>query len=168
MIIWREDNTRTLRDIMWAPLDSVDNVRPLVATSFDEKGIAMSPDGHWLAYVSNETGANEVYIRRLEQGSPRWPVSKRGGTEPRWSKTGEVFFRLGDSVFVSRVTLGVIPQVTTPVGLFGGSYMATGFEPLWDVSPDGRQFAMVRIPGAETGQMILLMNWAEHWNTPKQ
>jgi serine/threonine-protein kinase len=166
-IIWREDNPKTLRDILSAPMDSLDNVRPILATAFDEKGIAMSPDGHWLAYSSNETGINEVYIRRLEPNSPRWPVSSRGGTEPRWSKSGEIFFRRGDSVFASRVTPGPVPQIGAAITLFSGIYAATNYEPVWDVAPDGLHFAMVRLPEAETPQLILFMNWAEHWNTPR-
>jgi serine/threonine-protein kinase len=168
MIVWREDNAKTLRDIMAAPLDSVDAVRPIVNSAFDEKGIALSPDGRWLAYVSNETGANQVYIRRLEPNSPHSPVSRRGGTEPRWSKTGELFFRSGDSVFVSRVTPGPVAQITPPAGLFSGPYESTSYEPLWDVSPDGRQFVMVRASANETPQLVLFMNWAEHWTTPRK
>lgn len=167
-IVWREDNPKTLRDIMSAPLDSVSNIHPIVATPFDERGISMSPDGRWLAYVTTETGIDQVFIRRLAPQSPRWPVSRSGGTEPRWSKTGELFFRRGDSVFVSRVSEGDVPQISVPVGLFSGRYAATSNEAVWDVSPDGRQFAMVRIAGSESLRLTLFMNWAERWSARPQ
>jgi serine/threonine-protein kinase len=168
MIVFREDAAggggAGNRDILMAPLDSPTAVRPLVATPFDEKGIALSPDGNWLAYVSNETGADEVYIRKLQDVSSRWPVSKGGGREPRWIRTGEVFFRKGDSVMVSRVDLGAEPRVTPPRLLFTGEYTFTGYEPLWDVSPDGQRFAFARASAAVAdAPMALLLNWADHW-----
>jgi hypothetical protein len=61
-----------------------------------------------------------------------------------------------------------VPQFSVPVVLFRGTYAATTFEPLWDVSPDGQKFAMVRVPDSERLQLVLYMNWAEHWNASKQ
>jgi serine/threonine-protein kinase len=162
-LVFREDLSGTNRDILTAPVDSPSAVRPLVATLFDEKGIAMSPDGKWLAYVSNETGENEVYIRRLQDVSARWPVSVNGGTEPRWAKSGEIFFRRGDSVFVAPVELGAEPRVTTPRAIFRGIYASNTFEPLWDVSPDGSRFVFVRNIGSGSSPIGLLMNWTDHW-----
>ena len=170
-IVFREDNgaSGTNRDIFIAPLDSPTVVRPVAATSFDEKGIALSPDGKWLAYVSNETGTDEVYIRRLQEVSSRWPVSKGGGREPRWIRTGELFFRKADSVMVSSIALGAEPRVTPPRLLFTGDYTFTGYEPLWDVSPDGQRFAFVRAPAAGTdAPMALLLNWADHWKARRK
>jgi len=83
----------------------------------------MSPDGTWFAYVSNETGVNQVYIRRLQEVSPRWPVSQNRRMEPRWARSGEVFYRRGDSVYVSRVELGDEPRVGPSRALFAGDYI---------------------------------------------
>lgn len=167
-IVFREDAGPTDRNILMAPLDSPTAVRPVAATRFDEKGVALSPDGKWLAHVSNETGADEVYIRKLQEVSSRWPVSQGGGTEPRWIRTGELFYRKGDSVMVTRVELGAEPRVSAPRLLFTGTYTFTGYEPLWDVSPDGQRFAFVRATAAADAPMGLLMNWADHWRARRR
>jgi Tol biopolymer transport system component len=145
-----------------ASLDSPTVVKPLLTTPFDEKGFALSPDGKWLAYVSNETGFDEVYVRRLQENSPRWPVSRGGGREARWARN-EIFYRTGDSVMVSTVSLTSEPVISTPKFLFTGSYTSTAFEPLWDVSPDGTRFAFVTNPNTAGTQIGLILNWTMNW-----
>ena len=156
-VVFREDVSGGNRDVYMVSRDSGANPMPLAVTRFDEKGIALSPDGKWLAYASDETGANEVYIRRLDASARQWPVSRTGGTEPRWTKSGEIFFRRGDSVFVSRVTLGAEPAASPPAALFAARFDATGYEPMWDASPDGKQFVVTRsIRQGEQKLMVLL------------
>ena len=163
-IIWREDSPVSSRDIYMAPLDSAGVVHPIRNTNFDERGFALSPDGRWLAYTSNETNAAEIYICRLEPNGPRWPVSLHGGTEPRWAATGELFYRNGDSVLVTRVEGTAEPKVATPkLVLIGQRFESAPFEPLWDVSPDGRQFAMVRLLQGENRSLELMLNWVARW-----
>ncbi len=148
-LVFREDVG--VRDILMAPPDSPTVTRPLAATGFNESGIALSRDGRWLAYSSNLSGTTEVYIRRLEEGSPRWKVSTAGGQEARWGTGGrELFYRHADSVYVVPIQLGPEPRMGAPRALFAGAYMGGFNESLWDVSPDGRQFAMVRPLGGVT------------------
>src|SRR5438105_10124516 len=98
--LFRENHPQTHRDIWITPVDSPRAARPLLRTPFEERGIGLSPDGRWLVYVSNETGADEVYIRQLREGSARWRVSTRGGAEARWGRGGrERCFRQGDTVY---------------------------------------------------------------------
>ena len=68
-------------------------MRALLETSFVEQNAELSPDGRWLAYQSNESGRDEVYMRpfpNLEAG--RWLVSTNGGTTPLWARSGEELF----------------------------------------------------------------------------
>jgi len=162
MIVFREDANAENRDIYVALLDSPDVVRPLLTTTFDEKGFALSPDGKWLAYVSNETGADEVYVRHLSVTSARWPVSRGGGREARWAGN-EIFYRVGDSTMVTSIALGAEPGIGSPRLLFVGSYASTAFEPLYDVSPDGRRFAFVQNRDTGGTQIALLLNWTANW-----
>ena len=165
-LVWRQDSrgtgtgTGTGRDILAAPVDTPSAPRPILQTRFSERGIAIGPKGDWLAYVSDESGRDEVYIRRLAPGSPRWPVSRNGGVEPRWTRSGEVFFRKVDSVFVSRVTLGgAEPRISEPTLLFTGQYQSLGFEATWDAAPDGKSFLMVRESRATRSRPMLYSNW---------
>ncbi|MEO6066686.1 MAG: protein kinase [Gemmatimonadales bacterium] len=152
-LVFREDVG--VRDILVASPDSPAVARALAATGFNESGIALSRDGRWLAYSSNLSGASEVYLRRLEEGSPRWKVSTAGGREPRWGPGAqELFYRNGDSVYVVALQLGQEVRMGEPRALFAGNYLGGVNEALWDVSPDGRRFAMVRRQGA-TGDASL-------------
>jgi len=159
--VFRENHPRTGRDIWMAPLDHPQTATPLLRTPFEERGIALSPDGRWLAYASNETGGNEVYVRQLREGSARWRVSVRGGTEPRWGRAGrELFFRNGDSVYAVAMQLGADVRAGPPRLLFGGKYQTSvnASNVFYDVSPDGSRFLMVRevtSTGAEELTVVL-------------
>jgi Tol biopolymer transport system component len=161
-IVFREDVFGGNRDILMASLDSPTVVRPLLTTPFDEKGFAISPDGRWLAYTSNESGIDEVYVRLLQENSPRWLVSRGGGREARWARD-EIFYRIGDSVMVASVRLGTVPTIGTPRLLFTGDYTSTRFEPLYDVSSDGTRFAFVTDPNVVGTPIGVTLNWTANW-----
>jgi dipeptidyl aminopeptidase/acylaminoacyl peptidase len=153
-MVFRENHPQTHRDIWIARVDSLQQARPLLRTPFEERAIALSPDGRWLAYVSNETGGDEVYVRQLREGSARWRVSTRGGTEPRWGRAGrELFFRNGDSLYAVAMQLGAEIQAGPPRALFGGKYQVSvaSNNILYDVSPDDGRFLMVREQGSTRG-----------------
>ena len=87
----------------------VDSVaRPIVATGFDEQGSALSPDSHWLAYVSNEQGENEVFVRPFpDVNGGKWQVSSGGGSAPVWAHNGrELFYVSGKNMYVVRIHPG--------------------------------------------------------------
>jgi Tol biopolymer transport system component len=163
-IVWREDARGAARDILMASLDSPSVARPVRTSAFDERGFTLSPDGRWLAFTSNETGTNEVYISRLEPNGASTRVSRSGGSEPRWVRTGELLYRNVDSVLVSRVTLGAEPTIGPPALLFtiNGTSRAP-YEPLWDASPDGQRFVMVRERADSRARLVLMVNWLERW-----
>jgi Tol biopolymer transport system component len=125
-------------------------VEPLVATRFEEAFPAVSPDGRWLAYTSDQTGNIEVYVRPLDRQGEELRVSLTGGSEPMWGPSGgELFYRAPEvnaAVLVS-ATLAFTPtlSVTARQELFDVTAMATTTpHSNYDVSPDGRTFAMVR------------------------
>jgi eukaryotic-like serine/threonine-protein kinase len=77
-----------------------DTPQVLVQGPFNAGGARFSPDGHWMAYVSDESGRTEVYLRAYPQAGPRIQISVEGGTAPVWWHNGrELFFRNGDQVF---------------------------------------------------------------------
>lgn len=152
---------RTLgtRDIFLAPTDSLSAMRPFVVGPADETNPAISPDGRWLAYGSNETGAREVYVRPLTGPGPRVAVSVGGGGAHRWSPDGGTLYYRG-TTHVMAATLSTQNgfAVTRRDSLFPDTF-AQGIGSGWDVMPNGREFVMVRGPAFVSSPMLLVVNW---------
>ena len=138
-------------------------MRPIVATPYDEAYPALSPDGRWLAYVSNEANRPEVYLRALDGGAGKVLVSQSGGSEPVWSRDGhELFYRsLGPAepqLIAARIETSPSLRVVSRTPLFP----VTDFEAAvphanYDVMPDGRSFVMVR--QGRLSQFVYLQRW---------
>ena len=140
-------------------------VTPLVATPYNEEAATVSPDGRWLAYSSDETGRPEIYVRPFAGGGSggKVLVSEGGGSEPRWSPDGRSLYYRGLKdgalvLFAARVAAGADFAVSSLAPLFDVSDFDSA-EPHanWDVSPDGKRFAMVDV-GAMT-DMVFVLNW---------
>jgi len=139
---------------------------PLLTGPAREANPALSPDGRWLAYESDESGTSEVYVRPFpDVASGRWQVSLSGGSAPRWAHSGrELFYVNGRQEMVStEVRPGPTFAVGEPRVLFpANSYNLIPSYPLYDVAPDDRRFLMVRGVAAEgETELILTENWFE-------
>jgi Tol biopolymer transport system component len=139
---------------------------PLVASPAGELYPALSPDGRWLAYASNESGAYEVYVRPFpETATAKWQVSTAGGAEPAWSSTGrELLYINGRSEMVSAE---IQPGATFSVGKQRTLFPVTQFSrpgpvPSYTLAPDDKRLLMVR-EGEATAQseLIVAENWLE-------
>jgi len=119
---------------------------PWLRTPFNERAARLSPDGHWLAYVSNESGRDEVYVQPFPGPGGKWQISVSGGAEPIWSHAGsEIFYRSGDKMMAVRLASGRGFSAETPHVLFEGRFVPTRRgEAAYDVSPDDRRFVMVQ------------------------
>jgi serine/threonine-protein kinase len=136
----------------------------------NENNPAVSPDGRWLAYESDESGQFEVYVRPFPKISTgRWQISTGGGTRPRWSRNGrELFYYVGvgakGTLMAVSVESGSSFRAGVPELLFQGSYPApnTG-RGLYDVSLDGRRFLMIKGGDAESApqNLTVVLNWTE-------
>jgi Tol biopolymer transport system component len=160
------DGPNQARDVWVATRsDTGWTVRPLLRTPFSERNVALSHDGRWLAYVSDESGNNEVYVRRLEEGSGRWKVSRSGGFEPRWGPGDrELFFRIGDSVVVSQMQAGLEPTFSASRVVLIGEFVRDGERPAWDVAPDGSRFVFTRDSRAtDSREMSVVLNWFDQF-----
>jgi hypothetical protein len=135
--------------------------RPLVATPAIEDNGVVSPDGRWLAYDANTTGAAEVYIRPYPGGGGAAVVSTKGGVEPHWSRDGrELYYRAGTRIMAVSIRSGASFETTGPPReLFGGSFDFFQ-DGNWDVGPDGR-FVLVRGDPVSRGQLMMVVNWFE-------
>ncbi len=136
--------------------------RPLLRAPFQERQAAFSPDGRHIAYASNESGRNEVYVQPFPSMATRTQVSSDGGVEPVWSRDGkELFFRQGRRMMA--VEIQTEPQFAggRPRRLFEGDYRDGTFQPGYDVSPDGKRFLMVRGQLFGGGEVNIVLNWLE-------
>ncbi len=142
-------------------LDSAPAARMIILEAFEESAPTLSPDGRWLAYQSSEPGRAEVYVRPFPGPGPRVPVSLNGGTEPCWSRDGrELFYREGDVMMVASVRTQPAFEVTERRRLFSGAFLPGGSLREYDVTPDGRRFAMVR-GGASTTALLAVQGLLE-------
>jgi serine/threonine-protein kinase len=147
------------RDIWVA--DRQGDAAPFLLTPFDERFPRFSPDGKWLAYVSNESGANEVYVQPFPGPGPKWHVSSEGGTDPVWSRDGrELFYRQGDQMMAVKVAAAREFVASKPVRLFEARFSADDSGPNYDISPDGQSFLLTRGDQmAAAGQLQVVLNW---------
>ena len=152
--------TGAAADIFVAPTDSLNNLRPFVETTAAERSPALSSDGRLLAYESNESGVNEVYVQPIPGPGPRLQASVSGGTEPVWSRTGSTLFYRGTTRIMS-VDIGGSPlQAQRRDSLFADIYDRRGFHQNWDVIPGGRGFLFLRGPRASNNVFVVL-NWPQ-------
>ena len=159
-------------DVLKLSLRNPSNVQPLVATPSYESGAQFSPDGKWLAYVSNESSQNEVYVRPYPALDRRIPVSTQGGTQPVWNPNGkEIFYRNGDKMMVVELTTTPDVKLSTPRLLFEQRYAyGVGITMAnYDVTRDGQHFIMVK-DEAGGGRLNVILNWFTELNrlAPKQ
>jgi Tol biopolymer transport system component len=133
-------------------------VRPLVPGA--ARLPALSPDGRWLAYVSDQAGREEVYVRRFKGAPRQWAVSTDGGSEPRWGPDGrELFYRWGRQVRrVSFREAGGEAVLGAPAVMFEIPYVTMAGSRMWDVAPSGQWFVMVE--GHEVfDEFITVLDW---------
>jgi Tol biopolymer transport system component len=132
---------------------------PVVATDAEERGARLSPDGRWVAYVSDRSGPDEVYVRPLS-GDGLWTVSRNGGTAPAWSPAGDELFYVNGERELVAVDFSADPDPTfgSPEVLFSVS----GYEfeyirgALYDVASDGERFLMIKDPSGEAGDLVVV------------
>jgi eukaryotic-like serine/threonine-protein kinase len=159
--VLRLGGTSGARNLVLATLgDSVR--RPLVSGPADEFAPAISPDGRWFAYCTNESGRSEVFVRLLDDpGAGRTQVSLNGGQEPRWARSGkELFYRTrSGEIMAAEVTLGATFSARPPRALFVAPNMATDpFHHAYAVGRDGR-FLMINQSANENGELVMVFNW---------
>ncbi len=164
-LVYREINARTLRDI-WAvdltqPLATrLDARRPLAATAADEFGIALSPDGKWLAFTSTASGGGqEVYVRPLADEPGLQRVSPSGGGEARWDPLGRaLFYRNGDTAFSVAIDRTPTFRLGARSVVFIESFVRDALG-AYDVSPDGRRFLLLRdLEAGRVGELTVVQH----------
>jgi Tol biopolymer transport system component len=154
-------------DIVTMPVTPTGEVTDLVGSASSEYDPALSPNGHWLAYVSSRTGQPEIWVQEYPEGAPPVRVSSNGGYEPLWSADGrELFYRQGNAVMAAAVETESDFSFAAPKLLFSGPYIqrTLPFSRAWDVARDGR-FLMIQPAdenlAAAPASIVVVQNFGE-------
>jgi Tol biopolymer transport system component len=134
----------------------------LIRPTVGECGL-LSPNGHWVAYVSSESGRAEIYVASYSSLAEKIAVSTDGGHRPRWSRDGrELFYRQGEALMAVSVDAGASFRASKPRRLFAGPYQGESQEMAFDVSPDSQRFLMIKSDAATNLRQInAVQNWFE-------
>jgi serine/threonine-protein kinase len=165
-LVYRAGVSAGFRDIYARGLGG-DTTRITVAAGpFDEYMPALSPDGRWIAYVSQESGREEVFVRPFpETDRARWQVSTAGGVAPAWAHSGRELFYVTRTDTLVAVEVSGTPDFRTGSarGLFSTApYVILPFHRSYDVAPDDRSFIMLQrsgASGAEANRLTVVLNW---------
>jgi Tol biopolymer transport system component len=162
-------------DIAMLSMEGDRKPKLLLNEKYHEAQPQISSDGRWMAYTSNESGQNQIYVRPFpEVNSGRWQISTSGGDSSLWSRDGrELFYRNGDAVMAVSVKTSPAFSRETPRVLFRGMYVSSVFMAnnydfaTWDISPDGKRFLMMKEAGSNASEagaprrINIVLNWFE-------
>ena len=159
LVLYNRTEGKTRSDLWLLPFEGDRKPVPYLQTPFNEEDGHFAPGQarpRWVAYQSDESGRNEIYVQALPATGPKYPVSTTGGTNARWRQDGsELYYRSADGkIMAVPITLGETPKVGNPIALFTNSTM-DAFEP----SRDGQRF-LVNLPaGGGTGPSNSITVW---------
>jgi Tol biopolymer transport system component len=164
-ILYAQINAGTASDLFAIPAEPDAKPFVVVQTPANEDQGQFSPDGHWVAYTSNESGLSEIYVIPFPPSSigGKWLVSRGGGVQPRWCRNGrELFYISLDSKMMSvAVDTQPVFHSGTPQPLFQTAMVDTGIRtgPLsWDLAPDGNRFLIISQTSTDASLTVAL-NW---------
>jgi Tol biopolymer transport system component/predicted Ser/Thr protein kinase len=165
VLAYIEINPNTGYDI-WMLRLSDHKAQPFLHTPFNESVPRFSPDGRWLAYISDESGRYEIYVQLYPGPGGKWQISTEGGTEPAWNPNGrELFYRSGDKMMAVDIATQTGFAAGKPRMLFERHYVPTpGTNSNYDISTDGQRFLMLKATDQEQAaptQINVVLNWFE-------
>ncbi len=162
LLVYTDYASETRGDIWLLPLAGDRKPRPFLQTPFSERDPRISPDGRSLAYTSDESGRDEIYVQSLEGPGGKYQISTGGGFGSLWARSGrEMFYRKANQVLSVAVTTQPGFSASTPRLLFEGVYdVHSRREGIWDVTPDGQNFLMSRPIGQQAQpQLRVVLNF---------
>jgi roadblock/LC7 domain-containing protein len=163
--IYSQNSPKTGRDIWYETVDD-HKQHVFLQTPFNETAARFSPDGRYAAYLSDESGRNEIYVQPFPGPGGKYQISTEGGQEMAWGADGEIFYRNGDKMMAVPVKTQPSFEVGKPQLLFEAPYLQnhTGGGALYDVSRDGQRFLMlkpVESQATTSTQINMVLNWFE-------
>ncbi len=162
-LVFEEDNPETGSDIGMLSMDGKGTVAPVIRDPLDQTNPAVSPDGRFIAYESNESGAVEVYVQRFPELGEKRQVSTRGGIVPLWSRDSkELFYRDGESVIAVRIETDPSLRPGESRVLFRGDYVHD-VSRAYEYVPSQDRFLMMKNDESESDprELVVVTNWFE-------
>jgi Tol biopolymer transport system component len=170
-LVYWELSPKTNSNVWVLPLGRDQKPLPLLHTTFSEQDPQISPDGKWVAYLSNESGSSELYVRPFPKGDGKWQISSTGASFVRWRADGTELFYLTTSVLGKLMSVrvnpaGVVLGYREPTELFDSGYVdvphaGPRYHP-FAVSPDGQRFLIARPDGTidvAPTPITVIVNW---------
>ncbi|MCA1600958.1 MAG: hypothetical protein LC776_04715, partial [Acidobacteria bacterium] len=162
-IVYQTLNPKTKRDLWVLPTSGDRQPFPFLQTEFNEWQAQFSPDGKWIAYTSDESGAPEVYVQTFPDSGGRWRVSTGSGCQPRWRRDGrELFYIATDrKLMVVDIKRGATFEAGVPKTLFGTRVLTlTDFRNHYAVTADGQRFLInSTIEETSATPISIVVNW---------
>jgi len=142
----------------WPDIGDPDSMTALMTGDDDELAPIVSPDGKWLAYVSNYSGTDEIYVTSFPVTGPRSKISLKGGTSPTWAPDGKTLYYFEGLTMIA-VSIDTQPsfRVTGRKPLFTGDYVQYRWSRQYDILPDGSGFVLIRNP--PRGNVEVVTRW---------
>ena len=162
----RHGGTPNFEDVLTIP-DDGGEAQVFLGGEFSQAVAVFSPDGNWVAYRSNESGQDEIYITTYPAPGGMRPVSRDGGTQPAWVGNGELFYRSldGNTMMVAPVSTEPTLDIGVPEVVFQGRYAfgPAGPRANYDVTADGQRFLMISAGETDSDRMQInvVLNWFE-------
>jgi eukaryotic-like serine/threonine-protein kinase len=159
-----EDFTPQNRSDLWVlPLFGDKKPQLFLQTPFGETMGRFSPDGKWIAYVSDESGASQVYVQPFPPSGGKWQLSTKGGFTPRWRSDGRELFYLSPDRQLMSVDVnsaGATFEASSPKALFQTQVDVANISNRYDVSPDGQRFLMsLPVENTISPPITVITNW---------
>jgi serine/threonine-protein kinase len=171
VVAFTQVNPETGADVYVLDMAGDRKPRPFARTSFAEGSPKFSPDGRWIAYTSNESGRNEIYVQAYPGPGAKIQLSVEGGTDAVWRpKGGELYYREGDKMMMVQVNTSGSFHASRPKLLWTGRY-AHGLgsqcgppgttSSNYDVTADGQRFLMIKTDEIAPTKINVVLNWTE-------
>jgi eukaryotic-like serine/threonine-protein kinase len=164
LIFYALTSETTGRDVWALPLNGDRKPYAVLDGPFDQDHALLSPDGKWLAYLSDESGREEIYVESFPDRSGKWQISTAGGQDPRWRADSRELYYLSPDMQMMAVPIQTQPtfEAGVPLRLFNArALLPTGIRNHYDVSADGKRFYIVAPAGKDA---LPTTNVVVNWN----
>ena len=160
-LLYVHTDEKTALDVYVLPLEGERKPRPLARTPFFESRAHFSPDGHWIAYQTNESGRAETYVQAFPGPGGRWQISTDGGSEPQWGPDGKELFYLARARMMRvAVRTGASFEAGIPEPLFPVTLRSIIVSNRYVLSRDGRRFLLLNsLQQNNTPPTTVVVNW---------